>query len=722
MDGSAFEQKAGTPCGWCVVLGACCNSDPLNFLPAGYFGGSAVSFANLRRDVGSHLSYPAESAALFWVAASLLGLGMPGPCDIFFDNLSAGQGAAGMCSGDPSTGPYSAVRSMHIALQQVCTCRFRHIPSHSSIPGNDLADAGAKMAALGFLESNPSAEAMDLDYWFIPCRLPWLWVYVANACGLADALPPLEGNSLCWTYPASCPRQPAHQLYGRGAEPALAPGRVTATQASLFFCGLRLASYNVLSLRGGSGSERDVPLDLCAGRPEFLRRQFSHAGVHVAALQETRSRDSGFWTPPDYFRFIAAGDPSGHHGCELWISRVLPVACSALTRICPKSENFTVLHQEPRALFLRTQCPPVDLTFVSAHAPHSGLEQREREKWWRHLSSLWSSLVGDRQGFLLGDFNARVCETDVSGPLDPDPLDFNGGLAVDFLRFHGLTLPSTFPSIHQGSSTTWISPQGREHRIDFIAVPEAFFSSACRSWVDAGITSGHAVVDHLCVLMDLSWRQSAHTDRRIGPRRRKLDLQALVSNDGKDFASERLARLQAPAWAVNVHDHAAQVSDEISGFLIERFPAAISGPRSSTMSTESWDVHLRLSSLRRKARNIAKAIDLSRVAASFFAWQAAVLAKPVCHDVVILSVCPPMPLPNPPHESSRGRVGHLHNPPHESSRGGVGHLRNPPHESSRGGVGQFSFCHFCAQQCKGAVFAMAGWAQTQVEGNCRCHA
>ena len=239
---------------------------------------------------------------------------------------------------------------------------------------------------------------------------------------------------------------------------------------------------------------------ICSSLPSILQAP--------AALQETRAKESGFWAPSDDFRFIAAGE-DGCLGCEIWISKLLPIATSGLGKVVPKLEHFTVLHQDPRALFIRLQCSPLDLTFVCVHAPHSGVEKEVRAKWWQRLSLLWQRFVQGRYGFLLGDFNARIGESDVSGSLDASVMDFNGGLAVDFLRQHGLTLPSTFPTLHAGSSTTWVSPKGLEHRIDFIATPESFLASVVRSWVEPSITCAHAVVDDFCVLLDLHWRQAS---------------------------------------------------------------------------------------------------------------------------------------------------------------------------------------------------------------------
>ena len=395
VDGSVFEQQAGAPSGWCVVLGVCFDSDPVSFLPAAFFGGSAVSFASLSKDTGTHLSYSAECAALFWAAAFLLGIGASDPFDIFFDNLSAGQGASEQCSGDIEGGPFGAMRSLFLALQQVCSCRFFHVRSHTAIPGNDIADAGAKAAALGVLDTNPSGACVDLDFWLSGSRLQWLWLFVVNDHKRSDSFPVLDGDVLNWSYPVARPSKPAKQLFGIDAAPAF--GEPTpAAKAVDFTCSLRLASYNVLSLLDGLGATRDPPLDLSAGRPEFLRRQLAEAGTHVVALQETRAKESGFWAPSDYFRFIAAGE-DGCLGCEIWISKLLPIATSGLGKVVPKLEHFTVLHQDPRALFLRTQCSPLDLTFVCVHAPHSGVEKEVRAQWWQRLSLLWQRFAQGRR-------------------------------------------------------------------------------------------------------------------------------------------------------------------------------------------------------------------------------------------------------------------------------------------------------------------------------------
>ena len=73
-------------------------------------------------------------------------------------------------------------------------------------------------------------------------------------------------------------------------------------------------------------------------------------------------------------------------------------------------------------------------------------------------------------------------------------------------------------------------------------------------------------------------------------------------------------------WQMNVHDHAVKVTDLIADFLHDRFRVSGRGARSSSISQPTWEIHDRLTAIRRRLKHIARHRDLTLLGGSFAAW------------------------------------------------------------------------------------------------------
>lgn len=88
---------------------------------------------------------------------------------------------------------------------------------------------------------------------------------------------------------------------------------------------------------------------------------------------------------PDYIRIVAAGQ-TGHEGCELWFNKMIPMFGGEVCSL----QHITVIHQEPSVLAVRLRTGNSFLIVISAHAPHSGRAQADRDQWWTSFESYFN--------------------------------------------------------------------------------------------------------------------------------------------------------------------------------------------------------------------------------------------------------------------------------------------------------------------------------------------
>ena len=166
-------------------------------------------------------------------------------------------------------------------------------------------------------------------------------------------------------------------------------------------------------------------------------------------------------------------------------------------------EICTVLLAEPRLLIVQVDLPDFPVTFVSAHAPYDGHRSCEAEQFWKKVGGVVASRPSGAQLVVLADSNGHlgsVCSTAV-GSEGLECENRAGAAFHDFLISFGLSLPSTFSASHRGGHCTWKVNSGAGHRLDYIAVPEEWFTGtlASRVWYD--FDHVHDVDDHQPVLL-----------------------------------------------------------------------------------------------------------------------------------------------------------------------------------------------------------------------------
>ena len=84
------------------------------------------------------------------------------------------------------------------------------------------------------------------------------------------------------------------------------------------FAQVRCVTANVLTLY----SNRTEQGEFISARHEALMKSFFDQGVHIAGIQETRSRLTGHHDTEHYHVLSAPATPQGHCGIQIWIAKM----------------------------------------------------------------------------------------------------------------------------------------------------------------------------------------------------------------------------------------------------------------------------------------------------------------------------------------------------------------------------------------------------------------
>ncbi|CAE7540367.1 unnamed protein product [Symbiodinium sp. CCMP2592] len=140
------------------------------------------------------------------------------------------------------------------------------------------------------------------------------------------------------------------------------------------------------------------------------------------------------------------------------------------------------------------------LYFLAGHAPHRMHDARTREAWWTETCQLCRQYGPHARWLASLDANCRVgdVETEHIGGWQADQQDLGGDGLHALLRQHDMWLPCSFQETMSGPGGTLYQKVSRElQRGDFICLPMDWRRCKVSARVEAAISAGHAVLDHL---------------------------------------------------------------------------------------------------------------------------------------------------------------------------------------------------------------------------------
>ncbi|CAE7241055.1 unnamed protein product, partial [Symbiodinium microadriaticum] len=395
------------------------------------------------------LSSAAAWVTAWWDCLRVSTRHAPARVTLAVDNTAALSIAAGHAGADRPAA--CLARCLWQAAQSRFSTTFRHVPGHSGKTVNELADFLAGYSAQHPLAASCGYSSLPPDFaasllsvchhlWLLPkaARTPVGLRWEPSVALPSSALGPAEVAQH-----AVDPAQPR-------ARPVPVP--------------LRVVQANIQTIKDvdptffnkeGHGQRR-----------LYLAKQLKHLKVHVAFLQECRSR-AGRWASHGFLSWRSGGIQGGF-GVEVWVD---PACASPQLQL----DDWRICYADPRILIVPCCRADLPLILVSAHAPHADRPAAEIRAFWVLLSQQVRQLpqharlcvgLDANADFVAPDEDEALVGTLLANRLTRPADDFLLRFAQEF----GLMAPGTWSSIHQGPSWTWQHTSGRRQRLDHLLV------------------------------------------------------------------------------------------------------------------------------------------------------------------------------------------------------------------------------------------------------------
>ena len=554
-------------------------------------------------------AYDAEVVGLLWCAVVMLQLPDGFDCIVRADNTSALQGVQGQATMRPSP-LCEAARALHIAVDVICPGRlsYAHVQGHAGDPANELADALALRGAMGHQAIAPFS--FDVKHFLQDGAAAAGWLpHICLSYRSPRELPRMHRHLLTWNAEENIPVQdPSFCM--RPFLRAFPSASSVGPSGAQSLVALQVVTYNVLSLLDGSRASQ-AGLHGQVGRPTLLQAALISAEVHIAGLQECRT-PAGCMHVGAYTRFASGCDDRTCFGVELWVRKDGPC----------RPESVVVLHASPTVLIASLIIAGQPCRVFVGHGPHRSHSTGTRRDWWLAATRLCHSFSHGCPWLFFLDANCRVGSrvSAAIGDHQGDEEDDAGELLHSLLLSLELWLPSTFAHVMVGEGGTLLQKRnGAFDRSDFIGLPQIWQAGSFRAWVDPGITSGHACVDHLAARVCGHLLLSARG--RSAPRATRIDPKAILDPANAQTICSLLREAPRPAWGTDVSEHAAAVVDHLYHGLAGLFPMAKKQMRASFFTDTTAALHRAVAGLRRSVRSRNAALRLTRLRCVWLAWR-----------------------------------------------------------------------------------------------------
>jgi len=466
-----------------------------------------------------------------------------------------------------------------------------HVLGHLGEPWNEMADTLAKTEA----RSSFFLPRPNLDVQKFVSKIPFLWMLFDRTHGL----PEFTGTGFDLCAPAIPPATPPSK-----DQPDSGP------QLKNVSLRLSIATANVLSL--------GIAEQGFAGKLDYLRAQFRDLHLNLLGIQEARSAE-GMSQKQGILR-LCSGSQQGRWGVELWINLRQPFAHIKKTGVYFQKSDFHVTYRDPRRLLVHVNNAHFQAWCLVAHAPQSGTPMQDRQDWWSQTRDILLRSMGTgEQLFLCIDANAAPGFPDGNCVFQAGFRTSSGTpLLREFLDEFDLCLPIT-SRLHEGSTTTWTSPDDGEFTIDYVAIPRKWFGACVLSKALTEFDLANIQMDHTAVALELSWNQDILIPTKRACTRAVFDRSRITSAVSSD-----LTRSADCQWKDDVEHHANQIAEHFRGHLSRHFPLHPNGPKKPYISEELWLLRGEKIFLRnqlRKGRQLLRHEYLARI---FIAWKTVV--------------------------------------------------------------------------------------------------
>ena len=209
---------------------------------------------------------------------------------------------------------------------------------------------------------------------------------------------------------------------------------------------------------------------------------------------------------------------------------------------------------------------------------------RIRQGWWEETKEiLLRSLFPGEQFFMCIDANAAPGVPDGVSVFNPGFRHSSGTpLLRDFLDEFELCLPIT-SAAHQGSVTTWTSPDDAEYTIDYVAIPRVWQPACNHSCVLNEFDLANVNLDHSAVAIDLQWTQASTHQTRVRTSSIGYD-RTQIGREVEDL----LKRPISCTWQDDVESQATKIAEHFRAQLVTRYRKCRHGPKKPYVSDTLW--------------------------------------------------------------------------------------------------------------------------------------
>ena len=542
-------------------------------------------------------SLDAEAFAIIFAADWLLSLPMDLDCTVHFDATGVGCGAFGTQNAPAPTGMPRLTQHLARVLIQMAQARhtsvtWRHVKAHAGQPDNEAVDSIAHAICCGWQAPfNPPQRLSALVEH--PLR-DWAWL----ECHPTEELPGIE--KLLTTAPA----KPSEDTSLWQIPEEVQEAQVTHIQWKIGTANVRTMNYAT---------------NLHSAKLLFLRQQLIDQTFDVFAFQECRGRCDQCIEDDQFVRVCTAAQ-RGHGGLELWLRKQGAFYSTGLGEIC--KEQLTVWHTSPTVLGVFCGHPAFCCNIIVIYAPQSGRAEQEIRAWWADLVKIIHSRPPGGPITMLGDANAHLgsVTSQAVGDLSPDIEDCAGAALRAFCSTFDLGLPATFPSLHRGSSTTFVGPWRTNSRVDYIALPQEWmdgveYSATCPE-LDL-LTEGE---DHIATMVTMT----LHVQPRISHRPKRCSRYDRIQASGPQ-GQEWLAKLpdylSEQPWQLDVNDHWHALRSEVLETCENWFPKQRRRRRQHYMSDALWQIVESRKDIATALRQMSKTRTLRALQGIFVLWR-----------------------------------------------------------------------------------------------------
>lgn len=571
-DGSASRPPQEPMSTWAVIIYTSQEEKPLpdNVCFYDWYGGITEIDPLDKHWIGAtqHDSKSAEASAITWALLFYLQTCDDRPLHLYCDPLTVLEAAKGNWRFQEDDTIMLRTRATYLLIWTYLKDKLtiQHVRGHSGHFGNETADRVAGVLREGHLAER--VPHINLAKWYHGSRPAILWAWSQlDADVRAGQVMTCDKGTLFWQHtdePSDKLRWDSWNMHD-------------AAEQKAFQLHLNVATYNV-------GSIRDV------NRSLYLREQADQAQIHVLGIQETRSN---IQMPGDsnFIRLVSVAE-DGQGGCELWLNNIRPFAHHGDIPLKFERNLIHVVCAEKEILIAKYNLPGLKISFIVAHAPHSGHNAQHITQWWRGLTEKIAQWCLHTHAVVMIDANSDVHgDPPYSGSLQHSNRDLSrtGDHALaKMLQRHMLWAPSTFEDLHRGQTTTWTAnDMTKNARNDFILLPLEWKEFEVGSYPILQLDSGVGGLDHTAVGVHIhGWFHTAPTDRR----QIHWDRESL-SRASEETWEKFFSEWPAIPWHLDTTSHAAILEQHLHQRLRQFFPKKTQQRRPTTqLSTSTWDL------------------------------------------------------------------------------------------------------------------------------------